>query len=168
MMKKHLFYGSSTGNTEYVAHMIASTMGFRELPVTDIRDAHAEDLLSADGLILGVSTWTDGSLQYDWEEFLPNLDTMDLHGKKVALFGLGDSANFAGKFVNALRVLYDKVVERGAEVIGMWPTEGYSYSGSSAVVDNRFVGLAIDMENENEKTFQRVSSWCSLIKPQMT
>lgn len=159
-----LFYGSNTGNTAAVAQMIQAALGEQLVSVTDIAEACPKDFEEARALILGISTWEEGAPQMDWVNFLPKLDLIDLTGKKVALFGLGDASGFATRFVNALRILYDKVRERGADVIGYWPTEGYDFTESNAVIDNMFVGLVIDQENASELTVERVSHWTALIK----
>ncbi|MEO1256829.1 MAG: flavodoxin domain-containing protein, partial [Bacteroidota bacterium] len=90
MTKIGLFYGSNTGNTEAVAHDIKSA--FDEiLPDTvqihNIGASSAETVIQYDYLIFGVPTWNTGELQDDWDAFLPNFKTMDLKGKKLAIFG---------------------------------------------------------------------------------
>ena len=164
MAKARIFYGSSTGNTQRIASRIQEELGDLVESVTDIAKASPDDLASAEALILGVSTWEDGQLQEDWNDFFPELDRMDLSGKTVALFGLGDAYGFSGEFVNGLGTLYDKVRERGATVVGAWPTDGYDFDDSSAVVDGRFVGLVIDEENEADLSDDRVARWADTIR----
>ena len=89
---------------------------------------------------------------------------MDLSGKTVALFGLGDAYGYSGEFVNALGTLYRKVVERGATVVGAWPTDGYDFEESNAVVDDQFVGLVIDEDNEADLSDDRVARWADSIR----
>jgi len=164
MAKARIFYGSSTGNTQRIAEQIEEELGDLIESVTDIAKASPDDLASAEALILGVSTWEDGQLQEDWDDFFPELDGMDLSGKTVALFGLGDAYGFSGEFVNALGTLYRKVRERGATVVGAWPTDGYDFDDSSAVVDGRFVGLVIDEENDADLSDERVARWADTIR----
>ena len=45
-------------------------------------------------LIFGIPTWDYGELQEDWEEMWPELDSLDLSGKEVALYGLGDQQGY--------------------------------------------------------------------------
>jgi flavodoxin I len=164
MAKARIFYGSSTGNTQRIASRIEEELGDLIESVTDIAEASPDDLASAQALILGVSTWEDGQLQEDWEDFFPELDRIDLSGTTVALFGLGDAYGFSGEFVDALGTLYRKVRERGATVVGSWPTDGYDFDESSAVVDGRFVGLVIDEENEADLSDDRVARWADSIR----
>jgi flavodoxin I len=161
-MNIRLFYGSSTGNTERVAELIKDA--WDDITVAAIGDADPEDLAEADGLILGTSTWDDGELQEDWVAWMENFDDIDLSGKKVALFGLGDGVGFADNFLDAMGTLYAKVVERGASIIGFWPTEGYEYSVSTALIDGKFCGLGIDEDNQADQTDERVEAWVEQIK----
>lgn len=161
-----LFYGSTSGNTESVAEMIAEALDGIVSSVTNIADASAEDLEEADGLILGIPTYGDGDPQEDWEEFIPNLEEIDLSGKKVALFGLGDADGYSGEFVNALGTLYEAVKARGANVVGAWPTDGYEFDESKAIVGGKFVGLVIDQDNQEDLTEERINTWVAQIKPE--
>ena len=88
MDKIHVIYGSTTGMTEAVAAKIADALGAQVFNVnTD--DAAAFD---AELLVLGSSTWGIGDLQDDWAARLDQVKG-SFSGKKVAVFGLGDSAN---------------------------------------------------------------------------
>jgi len=160
-----LFYGSTTGNTERVAELIHAELGGSLAAMTNIADAQPDDLEAADALILGTSTWESGELQQDWDQFLPKLDQIDLTGKKVALFGLGDAAGFPDEFVNGLGTLAAKVKQRGGELIGPWSTDGYEFVGSTALTDGNFVGLVLDEDNQPELTDDRVKQWVAVIRP---
>lgn len=164
MANVKIFYGSTNGNTENVAGLIKENLGDLVSEVTNIAGASTADLESADALILGTSTWNDGNLQEDWENFLPDMDSLNLSGKTVALFGLGDSSGYPSEFVNGMGLLYNKVKERGAKIIGAWPTDGYIFEESISVVDGKFVGLVIDEDNEPNLTDERVKTWCDSIR----
>lgn len=160
-MHIRIIFGSNTGNTERAANLLQEELDARgaTVDVHNIATAAPEDFTGADALILGVSTWDDGVLQDDWQQFFPRLDEIDLSGKPVALFGLGDAFGFSQQFVNALRTLHDKVRERGAEIVGYTATEGYDFTSSTAVEDGHFVGLVLDQENQKELTPARVEAW---------
>ena len=132
----------------------------------NIADSDPQLLLSYDNIILGASTWGFGELQSDWENFLPGFDNLDLSGKTVTLFGLGDQVNYADVFLDAMGTIYEKVRERGASTVGAWPTDGYDFSASTAVMNGNFVGLAIDADNQDDMTPGRVSEWVSGIQGQ--
>ena len=63
-----------------------------------------------------------------------------------------------------MRGLYDAAVKAGAEVIGFTSTEGYKYEESEAVIDNHFVGLALDENNQDDETPERVMEWVAELK----
>ena len=88
-------------------------------------------------------------------------------GKKVALFGLGDQLEFPNSFLDAMGALYAKALERGATIVGAWPTDGFNFKKSAAVVAGRFVGLAIDEDQQKDMTEQRVAAWVKQIKPEL-
>lgn len=160
-----IVYGSSGGNTEGVAKKIQKTLGM-DAKVFDIGSTDAATINGFDTLILGTSTWYDGELQDDWESF--NIDTLELSGKKVALFGLGDQEGYGHEFCNGMAILYHACVDKGAVVVGgSWPTEGYDFEASNAVIEGGFVGLAIDEDNQDDLTDERVSAWVEALKPQL-
>ena len=108
MGKIGLFYGSSTGNTEYVAYEIKAEFDKKDPSLIDIFNIGAatpEQMLKYDLLILGIPTWNTGQLQDDWEIFLPKLAGHDMTGKKVAIFGLGDQNGYGFNFLDAVGML---------------------------------------------------------------
>ncbi len=159
MKKIGLFWGSDTGNTETVAGMIAESIGEELVDVYDISQCSPEDILQYDYLIFGIPTWGNGELQSDWEDFFPNLSEMDFSGKTVALFGLGDQFTYSSYFLDAMGMLHDEIVPQGVKIVGHWPTEGYEFEESKAIVDGNFVGLAIDQDNQDDLTPERVQLW---------
>ena len=156
-----IFFGSTTGNTEYVAEMIRDEFGDLASHMANIIDAEPEDLLEYDVLVLGIPTWNEGELQYDWEDFLPRMEELDFTGKKIALFGLGDSFGYSYNFLDALGLLWDEVKKMGSpELVGMWPTKGYTFDESKGQYDDdHFYGLGLDEENESELHEERIQEW---------
>ena len=92
---------------------------------------------------------------------------LGLAGKTVALFGCGDSESYPDTFCGGMKELYDAVVEAGAMVLPGVPTDGYTFDDSDSVIDGKFVGLALDEVNEDDKTEERVDAWLEAIKPQL-
>ena len=82
-----------------------------------------------------------------------------MSGKKVAVFGCGDSASYSDTFCSAMKELYDAAQEAGATLVGAVSTDGYEFDDSDAVVDGHFVGLALDDVNEDGKTEERIDAW---------
>jgi flavodoxin I len=162
-MKTGIFYGSDTGDTEDVAKIMASIIGVDEVDLCDIGEASVEDFDKYERIIIGLSTWYDGELQSDWEDFFPNLDDIDFTGKTVAIFGLGDQEGYGTWFVDGIGIVYDKIMEKGAKVVGEWATDGYDFDESKAVKNGKFVGLAIDEDNQTHQTEERINKWLKQI-----
>ena len=160
-----LFYGTMTGNTAAVAEAIQAALADLIDEARCIDRAKADDLRACDLLILGGSTWGDGELTDDWADFMPQLDQIDFNGKTVALFGVGDQVSYTYNFVSAMKLLYDKVKERGARVIAdKISAEGFEFAHSESIVDGAFVGLVIDEMNEAELTQARIESWAQTVR----
>ncbi len=165
MLKIGLFYASSTGNTENIAKTIKGKLANYKVTMCNLNDCEEDAMSAYDYLILGASTWGEGELQDDWEDYLPNLDNIDFTNKTVALFGLGDQEEYCDNYLDALGIIYDKVTEKGATVIGYWPTDGYVHEESAAIKNGEFVGLALDEDNQAEMSEERINSWLSNIEP---
>lgn len=160
-----LFFGSDEGNTERVAYLIQQCLGEEQVSVHDIADVTQLDLADYDQLILGIPTWDFGQIQSDWEEFWDDVAEVDFSGKTIALFGLGDQFGYGDYFLDAMGMLHDVVVAGGASIVGHWPTEGYDYDASKAEVpgEDRFVGLALDEDQQEDQTTERLNRWCAQI-----
>ncbi|MFZ2312717.1 MAG: flavodoxin [Methylobacter sp.] len=168
MAKVGVFFGTDTGNTRRIAKDIVNALGsaIAAKPV-NVRNASALDMLAYDTLILGTPTYGDGQLPglstgnatESWEEFLPTLAGQDFSGIKVAIYGLGNQKSYPAEFVDAMFYLYEQFKQCGATMIGAWDTEGYNFKSSKAVVDSRFVGLALDQENQKYLTSIRLGTW---------
>ena len=174
MSKIGVFFGTDTGNTRLIAKMIAKLLGDNtEGKPLNINRISVEDLICYDALILGTPTYGEGQLPGkstkvaagSWEEFLPLLKKNDLTGKTIALYGLGDQEKYKERFVDGMYSLYSRLLECGATIIGDWSTEGYHFEESKAVIDNKFVGLALDQSNQRLLTESRVVAWVEQIKP---
>ncbi|WP_066628331.1 flavodoxin [Labilibacter marinus] len=162
MSKTGIFYGSSVGNTRFVAEKLADLLPEAEL--NPVEQAEQSDIEKYDFLILGTSTWGVGNLQDDFETFVDTLVNTDLEGKTVALFGLGDQFTYPDTFCNGMGKLYDLIKDKGCKFVGDWPIDEYDFSESIAVVDNNFVGLALDEDNEPDLTDYRLKEWIKKIK----
>lgn len=167
MKKTVVIYGSSTGTCEGIAKMIASKLGLEDSSVVDVSKLNGDVIAQNDNLILGTSTWGDGELQDDWIDGLNKLKSMDLSGKTVALFGCGDSDTYSQSFCGAMIELWNGIKDKGVNLIGEVSTYGYTFDESESVVDGRFIGLAIDDVNEDDKTEARIDNWIEQIKDRL-
>jgi len=159
-----LLYSTTTGNTETIAGYVAAATGLSEVDIAD-----AEGLADYDGFIIGAPTWHTGADSERsgtaWDEFLyGDLTSLDLKGKKVAVFGCGDQAGYGDNFCDAMEELANCFKGQGAEVVGAWSTDGYEYEESKSIADGKFVGLPCDEDNQPEMSEERVASWIAQIK----
>lgn len=161
MKQTAVIYGSSGDNTKGVAKKIASNIEGAVL--LDVSSITMSDLEKFDNLILGTSTWGVGDLQDDWDGFFPELKKANLEGKTVALFGLGDSSSYSNSFVDGMGILYEGIKDKGCKIIGFVSTGGYSYDSSRADIGGQFSGLALDEDNEYNKTDVRITDWLNEI-----
>ncbi len=155
-MSVNVIYGSDGGATKGAASRIAKRVQGRTI---DVKEATRADFESCSLLILGSPTYGNGDLQADWEAHLGKLRDANLTGRRVALFGTGDQEAYPESFVDAMGILYDIVVERGATVVGFTETAGYSHIASLAERDGRFVGLALDPDTQSSRTNPRIEAW---------
>lgn len=160
-----LFYGSSTCYTEMAGEKIRQILGEDLVDMFDIADEPISTCQYYNYLIFGIPTWDYGELQEDWEEIWPELDDLQIAGKKVAIYGLGDQVGYPEWFLDAMGYLHDKLLELQALPIGYWPNHGYEFEASKALTADQclFVGLALDDENQFDQTDQRIATWCKQI-----
>jgi len=167
-MSVGLYYSTSTGNTETVAGYIADGAGIEDWK--DIGDAENDEILGHDAIIVGSPTWHTGAdterSGTSWDEWLYNqLPEMDFSGKKVAIFGVGDSASYGENYCDAMGELYDLFTAKGAKVYGMTSgDEGFDYSESKSLVDGKFVGKVFDEDNYSDESEERTAAWIEQLK----
>ncbi|MDR2950340.1 MAG: flavodoxin [Prevotella sp.] len=166
MSRIGIYYGSTTGNTQDVADAIAKKLGVEKADLHDVAKAKA-DYSAYDVVLFGTSTMGLGDLQDDWEYYIDKVKGADLTGKKVALFGCGDSSSYSDTFCDGVGKIYDAVKDKGCQLIGKVSSESYTYDSSEAYVDGRFVGLLIDNDNEPELTDKRISCWIEELKKEI-
>jgi flavodoxin I len=161
-MSTAIFYGSSTGNTQSAAEAIGKCLGIND--IYDISEG-VEKMNGYDKIILGASTWGEGSLQDDWESEWKDFCELNFQGKTVALFGLGDQESYGDNYLDAMGEIYEVIIKKGGNIIGEWSSDGYVHDQSKAeIVSGFFVGLALDEDNESDLTPSRIETWCSQIK----
>ena len=88
------------GNTEEAANLIAAELGVDD--IYNIGSTSADVLNGYDKLVIGTSTWGNGDLQDEWDSF--DIDSIDVKGKTIALFGMGDSSSYSDTYCNAINL----------------------------------------------------------------
>lgn len=161
-MKIRIIYGSDTGMTEDVTQFLEESLSWAtEISVKEVHNISPEDFEGVDLLIFGLSTWYDGDLQSDWEDYYDEFKTIDFSDKVVAIYGLGDQNGYPDYFIDGVGMLAEVVIDNGGRIIGHWPSTEYDYMESKAKMPEKdyFYGLAIDEDNQPELTNARVLKW---------
>jgi len=165
--KVEIVFGTDTGNTEEIAGRIVTQLEQHgaSASVTNITDADTETFDQADLLILGIPTWDFGGIQADWDDVEAMLTSLELGGKTIALYGLGDQFGYGDYFLDAMGWLYQRLQSSQARFIGFWSVEGYDFEASEALVQDGklFCGLAVDEDQQFELTDQRIEGWVNQI-----
>lgn len=164
-MKIGLFYGSTTCYTEIAAEKIQAIIGAELVEIHNIKDIPLTNSLDYDFIILGISTWDYGQLQEDWESIWLDINNLDLSGKIIALYGMGDQIGYTDWFQDALGMLHEQVIAQGATLIGYWPNQGYEFAASKGLTidKSQFVGLSLDEDNQYDLSEDRINRWCEQI-----
>lgn len=162
MKKTGIFYGSTTGTTKSIAYKLAKLLNIEEADIHDVASIAPSKLGDYDLLILGTSTWGSGDLQEDWYDFVDGASSLGLKGKTIALFGCGDET-MTDTFCSAVGILFDKFKSTGAQMIGSFDVDGYTFNHSDAEIDGQYVGLLLDEVNHPEYTDLRLRKWASEI-----
>lgn len=168
-----IFFGTDTGTTRLIAKKIAKALGDVASKPLNVNRISVDEILQYDSLILGTPSYGEGDLPGistgvkagSWEEFLPQLDGVDLCGKRIALYGLGNQDKYAEHFADSLFLLYQKLKSLGAEIIGAWPTVDYEFAHSQSIIDSQFVGLVLDQHNQAMLTEDRINKWLAQVSP---
>ena len=169
MKKIGLFYGPLGGSTEKVAKKVAAALGNENVELIPVNDAKASDVDKFENVIFGMSTigketWESDKSANDWDVFLPEVEKVDYSNKLIAMFGLGDQITYDLHFVDALGIVADKILPKGAKIIGRVETEGYEFRESLALADGKFIGLPVNEDFEPELTDERINNWVEKIK----
>jgi len=117
MVKAIVIYGSTTGTTEDIAQIVAQEMksSGMDVAVKNVSSSDPEELADYDVILLGCSTWGNGELQDDYIDFEEKLRSVDLNGKKAAVFGPGESSY--PLFCKAVDILEETLKKTGTELI---------------------------------------------------
>jgi len=164
MSKIAIIYSFNTKKTGKIATQIQEGFNDPDIEMVNAEDITEDKFLSFDRIIMGVPTWFDGELPNYWDEFVPALEDMDLKGKKIALFGLGDQKGYPENFLDGVGIMAGILEDRGASLVGFTSVEGYEFESSKAKRNEQFSGLAIDYENQGSMNKRRIAAWIEQLK----
>jgi flavodoxin I len=127
MNRALIVYGSTSGNTAYLANFVEAGLlksGY-EVMRKDVREVQFDELKNYELLVFGSSTWDgakkdglsgkdqnqniQGNLQVDMKKFVESLSSYDFSQQAVAVYGVGhysytftcNAANVLEEFVNS-------------------------------------------------------------------
>lgn len=168
MSKTAIFFGPLNGAVNRVADKLKNVIGEDKVEMVPVKDATVADIEKYDKIIFGISTvgkdtWDAKYTNVDWGKFLPEISKTTYEGKTIAIFGLGDHITYAHGFVDHIGLLANALLENNAVLVGQVSTDGYEFDESTAVVDDKFLGLPIDEDFEPELTDERVENWVKQI-----
>lgn len=164
MKKTAIIYSFNTKKTGKIAERIRESFNDERVEMVNAEVITEEIFMSFDQIIMGVATWFDGELPNFWDEFVPALEDLDLSGKKIALYGLGDQKGYPENFLDGMGVMAEILEEQGATLVGFTSVEGYEFESSRALRGEQFAGLAIDYENQGSLNKERVAAWVDQLR----
>ncbi|MBH0062569.1 flavodoxin FldB [Pseudoalteromonas sp. AS84] len=161
-MQIGLFFGSTTCYTEMAAEKIRDIIGADIVTLHNIKDEPLKNAEQYDFIIFGISTWDFGEIQEDWESKWDDIADVNLNGKTIALFGMGDQQGYGQWFQDALGMLHDEINTQIFTQLGFWPNDSsYEFEASKALTPDgkQFVGLALDEDSQYELSDDRIATW---------
>ncbi|UUV17610.1 flavodoxin [Fusobacteria bacterium ZRK30] len=162
-MKVRIYYGSTIGDTESIAQILGGKLEAEVVPISQgIKNIDCLDLI-----LFGSSTWGYGELQDDWGDKIDLLKDVNLSGKKIGVFGTGDQESYGDTFCDALGIIGKAARDAGGEIIGMTSRGSYSFSDSKALENDKLIGLALDINNQDDLTSSRIEEWVDQLKKEI-
>jgi flavodoxin I len=128
-MKILVGYGTLSGNTQVVAESITQylkTTKNHDVEIKPHDEIQPDELTQYDFVILGGSTWDEGSANPATQTFFENMEgsTVNLTGRKFGVFGLGET-NYA-HFCAVADRLAEAIKSKGGEIVGeLHKIDGY-------------------------------------------
>lgn len=163
MKKVGLFYSFNSVKTRQQANKIKKAFG-DDIEEYNVEEITQEKFMQYSNYILAIPTWFDGELPNYWDEFLPAIEENVFDGKTFALFGGGDQKGYPENFVDGLGIMANFIEKRGGKIIGYTSVEGYEFEESKAQRGDKFIGLALDIENQAALTDERIKKWVDNLK----
>ena len=166
-----IYFATTTGKTEDIAERLHGLLDGADSPkdLADVSDVG--EFASLDGIICGIPTWNTGADSERsgtaWDSMLEDIGALSLSGKKVAIFGLGDSSTYTENYCDAMEELHSYFVKAGATMVGYVSKGGYTFEESKACIGDSFCGLPLDEGSESDMTDDRLSSWAGQLKGEM-
>ncbi|MCP4881298.1 MAG: flavodoxin FldA [Gammaproteobacteria bacterium] len=166
-----IYFATTTGKTEDIAERLHGLLSGANDPkdLADVSDV--SEFTGLDGLICGVPTWNTGADSERsgtaWDSLLEEVDGLDLSGKQVAIFGLGDSSTYTENFCDAMEEVHSHFKKAGATMVGYVSKDNYTFEESKSVIGDSFCGLPLDEDSESDLTDERLANWAEQLKSEI-
>jgi flavodoxin I len=164
MPETGLFFSSSTGNCQTIARIITNCFKPHAVEVHDVMHTKGSLIDNYKNLIFGIPTWSKSKIHEDWQDFLPQVPIGLLKRKKIAIYGSADQRTYPDNFADGMGILYLWLLEHQGRIVGSWPTTGYAFRRSQAMVNGKFIGLVLDEDVQPHLTKTRVAQWVDQLK----
>lgn len=166
MKKIAIVYWPKKGNVSRAAEKLHKIIEEKS-ELFDLANFSSREFRNYDYFIFGSSTvgadaWHNATTDDKWMPFFQQMqqEGVNLVGKTVAMFGLGDQIVYPDNFVDGMAILKPEFEKLGAEIVGEQPvTDDYEHTGSAAENDGKFLGLALDEDNQDHLTDERALKW---------
>lgn len=166
-----IYFATTTGKTQDVAERLHALLSSANPPKDLVDVADVSEFTELDGLICGTPTWNTGAETERsgtaWDEMLEDIAKLDLSGKFVAIFGLGDSGSYTDNFCDAMEELHGFFKQASATMVGYVDKSDYTFEESKSVVGDQFCGLALDEDSESDMTEDRLTKWAEQLKQEI-
>ena len=67
-------------------------------------------------------------------------------------------------YQDSMNTLYETISKLGGTFVGFTSKDGHSFLKSKAIRNDKFVGLAIDEDNQSNLTKERLNTWIEDIR----
>ena len=167
-----IYFATTTGKTEDIAERLHSILPSAESPkdLADLTDL--SEFKSLDAIICGIPTWNTGAESERsgtaWDTILDEIGELNLSGKKVAIFGLGDSSTYTENYCDAMEELHRYFQKAGATMVGYVSKSEYTFDESKSLVGESFCGLPLDEDSESDMTDDRISQWADQLRTEIS
>ena len=167
MAKIGMFWGSTTEMTSLASeHIQEAIEAFgHDVESFDVADG-IEAIPQYKNVIIGCPTWNVGELQDDWDMFFDEYQDLRFDGMIGAFFGVGDQLGYSENYLDAVGILARPFMDNGGKLIGRWSREGYDFDESVALEGDEFLGLALDYDNQESQSEERINKWTEMIQSQ--
>lgn len=170
MSKTALLYSPEGGNVNRVTIKLGEFIGNDKVELIPVKKVTKKTLDKYEQIIflgstVGADHWSNKHIEDEWGAFFLRVGDVSLEHKKLAIVGLGNSVLYPEHFADGMALLHKEITKRKGKIVGFVNAEDYTFTDSAALdEDGFFCGLAIDEDNEDDLTPERLEKWIFRLK----